>query len=202
MRNYWVQQEKLLNIKNNQQVLEQLSLTGQRLQPRWKVRWCTQPCKSQAAGSAWGLSWMAGEMSLHPAGGLLLEKLWSGAVTGGSERAAQHRQRNRQDLRRDTTIWRALVPSCGRDAGPVHPWCNSNATCGESEEWKLLTSGIKRSPASPTGLQLRSWFNSVQVEEESDVLLSQASGPPHPKPCKTTRRKTDMATTMGVAGCL
>lgn len=76
MRNHWVPKEKLLDTTNNQQVLEELSLWDQMLQPRWWM----QPSKPQTSGSAWGLSLMPGEMAFHPTESVLCVKSWVAGV--------------------------------------------------------------------------------------------------------------------------
>lgn len=78
MRNHWVPKEKLLDTTNNLQVLEELSLWDQMLQPRWWM----QPSKPQTSGSAWGLSLMPGEMAFHPTESVLCVKSW---VAGAEE---------------------------------------------------------------------------------------------------------------------
>ncbi|XP_076217536.1 uncharacterized protein LOC143172166 [Aptenodytes patagonicus] len=78
-----------------------------------------------------------------------------------------------------------------------------SATCGEGEEWKPVTSGTKRkAPASPEDLQLWNRFTTLKVEEAPNVPSGKASGPPDPKPCKTTRTTTDSSTNDAARGNL
>ena len=110
----------------NLQVLEQLSLPGQRLQPQQNFRWWTQPCKSQAAESAWSLSLRPRQMVFFPAGGVLFFKScvtrWRSYGRKRAGCAASERMRGRQDLLRDAAPSRAPAPNCTGDTGRVCSW--------------------------------------------------------------------------------
>ena len=52
-----------------------------------------------------------------------------------------------------------------------------NATSGEGERWKLVTSGTKRkTPALPKGLQLQNRFTALRVEEVQMCLQAKELG--------------------------
>lgn len=72
-----------------------------------------------------------------------------------SEQGTQHHGKEIDRIfLKDTTASRDLDPRCSGDTVTVHLQYNSSAACVEGEEWKLLTSVIKKSsPALHKGLQ-------------------------------------------------
>lgn len=82
------------------------------------------------------------------------------------------------------------TPTAAEKQAVSTPNIKVSATAGEQEGWTLTTSGTKRkAPAPPKGLQLQIMFTILKVELEPDLPSSKGSGPPDPKPCKTTWKK-------------
>ena len=78
-----------------------------------------QPSKSQAAGSAWGLSLMQGEMALCPAGGVLLEKQYEGHRSINKLIAEQLPSKMAKQI---SDKWRGLLKSLLRKKGKDLEW--------------------------------------------------------------------------------
>lgn len=145
-----------------------------------------QPCKRLAAGGFWSFySRRDGSPSCRRCA--VFEELWCEVEQLQEEVRRLHSiiREHEREIGGIFSETKHLEEPWSGDTGTVHPWYNCSAACGESDEWKLPTSGIKSSllHLKPYNCETGSPQRPSRVR-----FLSQASGPPHPKPCETTRR--------------